>query len=56
MLSTELLRERHMSLTEYEHFSLEWTRECARLNPTEANVLRLEIAEKRARLMKLETR
>lgn len=57
MLTTSEIQDKGFAyLKDYEQFVLEWTRECARLNPTEENVLRLEIAERRARLMKLEER
>ena len=54
MLETADILGKFHSLKEYEKFNLEWTRECAKLNPTERNKRRLEDMEYRAKLMKLE--
>lgn len=49
-----LIRENFDTLKEFELFHLAWTRVCAKLNPTEINVERLEISEHRAKVLKLE--
>lgn len=54
MLCTEDLTNKFISLKEYEKYALAWTRECARLNPTEKNLERLMTMEHRAELMGLE--
>lgn len=54
MLFTEDLTNKFVTLKEYEKYALAWTRECARLNPTEKNVERLKTFEHRAKLLRLE--
>ena len=54
MLCTEDLTNKFVSLKEYEKYALAWTRECARLNPTEKNLERLEVSENRAICLGLE--
>lgn len=54
MLTTTDIRWKFTSLEDYEKFNLKWTRECARLNPTEKNVDRLNTMEHRAELMGVE--
>ena len=54
MLSTEDLRGKFESLKEYEGFNLAWTRECARLNPTDMNTERLKKQKHKAELLGLE--
>ena len=49
-----LIRENFDTLKEFEMFHLAWTRVCAKLNPTERNVERLEISEHRAKLLGVE--
>lgn len=48
MLETKQISTFFESLSEYEHFSLEWTSACAKLNPTERNVERLGVLKRRA--------
>ena len=54
MLCTTDIIWKFGSLSDYESFQLAWTRECARLNPTEKNKQRLVESEKRAELLGVE--
>lgn len=49
-----LIRENFDTLKEFEVFHLAWTRACAKLNPTQKNMERLEVSEYRAKALKLE--
>ena len=54
MLETTDMRDKFSSLKEFEQFNLGWTRACAKLNPTEKNLERLDGVEHRAELLRLE--
>lgn len=47
MLETKQIAVFFDSLSEYERFNLAWTSICARLNPTERNMQRLGVLERR---------
>lgn len=54
MLKAEEIIGKFSTLKNYEKFNLEWTRVCARLNPTDSNKKRREEMEKRAKELGLE--
>ena len=54
MLYTEDLTNKFGTLMEYEKYALAWSRECARLNPTDRNKERLKVSEHRAELLGVE--
>ena len=54
MLSSVALRDKFGTLHEWEKWHLEWTRVCAKINPTEKNADRLKVSEIRAKLLGVE--